>query len=78
MKLLYVKNTTSNLMETLLYGELEENTVYYLENIVRRYILTTRKKIKMNRKVKDNVVEILYFLIEQGSVTGYLLREDVL
>jgi hypothetical protein len=62
----------------LFSGELEANTIFYIENIVRRYILMNRKKIKKILKLKKNIVIILNFLIERGSVTGYLLREDIL
>lgn len=62
----------------LFSDELEINTIYYIENIVRRYILTNRQKIKTTKKIKENVIVILNFLIERGSITGYLFREDVL
>jgi len=58
--------------------ELETNTIFYIENIVRRYILMNRQKIKKILKLKKNIVTILNFLVERGSVTGYLLREDIL
>jgi hypothetical protein len=64
--------------ENLFSEELEINTIFYMENIVRRYILTNRQKIKTNKKIKSEVVVILNFLIERGSITGYLLREDIL
>lgn len=58
--------------------ELEVDTVYYLENIVRKYSLKNRKKIKTSMQIKGQITLILTFLVERGSVTGYLLREDVL
>ncbi len=58
--------------------ELEMNTVYYIENIIRRYILTNRQKIKTTLQIKNQVIVILNFLVGRGSITGYLLREDVL
>jgi hypothetical protein len=62
----------------LLSEELETNTIYYIENIVRRYIFANRQKIKTTLQIKNQVVVILNFLIERGSITGYLLREDIL
>ena len=62
----------------LLSAELEINTIYYIENLVRRYIFTNRREVKTKLTVKKEVLAILYFLIERGSVTGYLLREDIL
>jgi len=64
--------------KNLFYEELEINTIFYIENIVRRYILTNRQKIKKILKLKKDIVSILNFLVERGSVTGYLLREDIL
>ena len=62
----------------LLHEELEINTIYYIENLVRRYILTNRREVRTKQKIKDEVLVILNFLIERGSVTGYLLRESIL
>jgi hypothetical protein len=62
----------------LVSDKLEVNTVYYLENLIRKYVLTNRSKIKRTVKIKDAVMVILNFLVERGSVTGYLLREDIL
>ena len=59
-------------------GELEVNTVYYLENLVRGYILKNRHKIKTTLQLKNQVLVILDFLLAKGSVTAYLLREDIL
>lgn len=64
--------------ESLFSEELEVNTIYYLENIVRKYVLTNRRKIKVSTQIKSQITGILNFLVERGSVTGYLLREDVL
>lgn len=58
--------------------ELETNTVYYIENIMRRFILINRQKIKATLSLKNQVIVILNFLLEKGSTTGYLLREDIL
>ena len=58
--------------------ELEVNTIYYIENIMRRYVLTNRQKVKRSLQIKNRVVVILNFLVERGSVTGYLLRENIL
>jgi hypothetical protein len=58
--------------------ELETNTVYYIENITRRFILINRQRIKATLSLKNQVIVILNFLLEKGSTTGYLLREDIL
>jgi hypothetical protein len=58
--------------------ELEVNTEPYLENLVRKYILLKRNTVKSSIQVKRQILVILNFLVEKGSVVGYLLREDVL
>ncbi len=58
--------------------ELEVNTVYYLENLIRSYILKNRRRIRINLQLKTQVLVILDFLLEKASVTAYLLREDIL
>ncbi|MBX9906354.1 ATP-binding protein [Patescibacteria group bacterium] len=62
----------------LSHKELEVNTVYYLENLVRSYILKNRQKIKTDPQLKKQILVILDFLLEKASVTAYLLREDIL
>jgi hypothetical protein len=57
--------------------KLEINTIYHVENIVRKYIFENREKIKKTKAIKDNLLFILGFLIERGSVVGYMLRETV-
>lgn len=58
--------------------ELEEDTVYYLENFVRSYILKNRQNIKITLQLKTQILVILNFLLKKASVTAYLLREDIL
>jgi hypothetical protein len=62
----------------LLDAELVTNTIYYLENSVRKYIYNNREGIKRSNKSKKEVLVILDFLIESGSVVGYMLRENIL
>lgn len=64
--------------KNLLNAKLETNTVYYIENLVRKYIYENREKIKKTKKLKQEVLIILDFLIEKGSVVGYMLRENIL
>jgi len=58
--------------------KLEPDTVFHLENLIRKYIFLQSKKIKKERKVKNDVLIILNFLIKKGSVEGYMLRERIL
>ena len=59
-------------------GGLEFNTLYYLERFLRRYIFLNRQRIKKGIMLKNRVIPILDFMIERGSVHGYLLRESIL
>ncbi len=54
------------------------NTVYYLEQIIRKYITLKKDKIRKNTATKKSILTILNYLVEKGSVVGYMLREDVL
>ncbi|HYT45848.1 MAG TPA: hypothetical protein VEP90_26210, partial [Methylomirabilota bacterium] len=62
----------------LVTEKLETDTIYYLENLIRRYILKNRQKTKTTAQIKKQVMVILNFLVERGSTTGYMLREDIL
>jgi len=62
----------------LFTAKLETDTIYYIENLIRRFIFTNRQKIKTTLQIKNKVIIVLNFLIERGSITGYLLREDIL
>lgn len=66
------------LHKNLWTAKLETNTQYYLENLVRKFIYKEREKIRKTRKLKEEVLVILDFLIERGSVVGYILRENIL
>ncbi|MHB1253341.1 MAG: hypothetical protein ACYCZ1_04170 [Candidatus Humimicrobiaceae bacterium] len=58
-------------------AKLEVNTIYYIENLVRKYIYMYRTKVRELKKLKDEILVILDFLIAKGSVIGYILRESI-
>lgn len=58
--------------------DIDANTIYYLEKYIRKFIYINREKIKTVRKLKFEVIVVLDFLIEKGSVVGYILRENIL
>lgn len=64
--------------ENLWEIELEQNTVYHLERIVRVFSFKEREKIRRTNQLKQELLVILNFLVEQGSVTGYMVRERIL
>lgn len=59
-------------------GKLESETIYYLESLVRKYIYKERESIRKTKQLKKEVLVILEFLVEKGSVVGYILRENIL
>jgi len=62
----------------ILDQELETDTIYYLESLVRKFIYNNREKIKRTKELKENVLTILDFLVKKGSVVGYMLRESII
>jgi len=58
--------------------KLETNTIYYIENLIKKYIYYNGNKIRKTKKIKQEILIILDFLIEKGSVVGYILRENIL
>jgi len=62
----------------LISEELETNTIFYIETFIRRYILKNRQQIRKSLPVKNHVITVLNYLVERGSIVGYLLRDDIL
>ncbi len=57
---------------------LHENTIYYIESLIRKYIFINREKIKKTKSLKNKILVVLDFLVAEGSVVGYMLRESIL
>ena len=57
--------------------KLETNTIYYIENLIRKFTFNNREKIKRTKTLRNNLIIILNFLIEKGSSVGYMLRESI-
>jgi hypothetical protein len=64
--------------KNLYIDKLESNTIFYLENLTKKYIFENTEKLKKEKKLKEDVLIILNFLVEKGSSTGYMLRERIL
>lgn len=64
--------------KNLYTAKLEVNTIYYLEKNIRKYIYKNRETIRKDKKLKNDILILLDFLIEKGSVVGYMLRENIL
>ena len=58
--------------------KLETNTIYYIENLIRKFTFKNREKIKRTKALKNKLIIILNFLIEKGSAVGYMLRESII
>lgn len=64
--------------DNLFSADLEKDTIYLLEEFCKKYIYKYREQLRETPEIKQNTLELLNFLIEKGSVTGYLLRENIL
>lgn len=51
--------------------------VQYLEITIRKFVNQHRSEIRRITKIKSDVVTILNWLVEQESVLGYMLRDDL-
>jgi len=73
----WISNMLKN-NENLWTVELERNTIYYLEKLVRKYSYENREELRKTTQLKQELLVILDFLIEKESVVGYMLRENIL
>lgn len=64
--------------EILYKSKPESNTIYYIENFIKKYIYKNRECIRKTKKLKIEVISILNYLVENNSVSGYMLRESIL
>lgn len=64
--------------DNLSKAKLEVNTIYYIENLIKKYVYKNREKIKKSLELKQSILVILDFLVARGSVIGYMLRENIL
>lgn len=58
--------------------DLESHTLIYLERLMRKFVFSKKQKIREEIRLKNKVIPILDFMIERGSIHGYLLRESIL
>lgn len=64
--------------KSLKLDDLESNTLYYMEMFLRKFVFINRQKIKEEIRLRNKIIPILDFMIERGSIHGYLLRESIL
>ncbi|WP_171494931.1 hypothetical protein, partial [Acinetobacter soli] len=48
-----------------------------LENLLRKFYLKNREKIKTTVRLKKAVSSLLNFLVVQESMLGYMLRDEI-
>lgn len=58
--------------------EIDSNTMFLIESVVRKYVLLYRDEIRRKRSQLEEVIIILNWLVKRGSVIGYMVREDIL
>jgi hypothetical protein len=54
----------------------DQNTVFYLESLLRRYVYGEPLKLKSDPAVRNAVLKILDQLVEAGSSAAYRMRDD--
>ena len=75
--IIWISNILKN-NDELFDIELERDTIYYIENVVRKYMFRNLDKAKKTKNIKDSIIVILDFLIARGSVVGYMVRESII
>lgn len=60
------------------YEHIDSNTIFYIETLSRNYYLLNKTKIKTDLQRKKMLIDVLTFLIQQGSDVGYIFRDEIL
>lgn len=63
---------------SLSLDDLEANSLFYLEKLMRRFIYSNKYKIKQEARLKSKIISILDFMIERGSAHAYHQREMIM
>ncbi|PWD87630.1 AVAST type 4 anti-phage nuclease Avs4 [Ignatzschineria cameli] len=58
--------------------DLESNSLFYLEKLMRRFIFENKQRIKQETRLKTKIISILDFMIERGSAHAYHQREAIM
>lgn len=56
-------------------GDSENDTIFYLEKVLNKYVRENRMSIKTDTTIKDKILNILTFMVERNSTQAYMLRE---
>ena len=57
--------------------KIDEDTIYYLESVIRKFIFEYKKTIRKDVQLKIAVLVVLEYLIERQSAVAYMLRETI-
>lgn len=63
--------------ENLLTDELDSDTIFYMEIIMRKYLFMYHDEIKKTKKLKSEALIILDYMIKRGSASAYMWREMI-
>lgn len=63
--------------ESLLTEDLDDNTIYYVNKYMRKYLYRERANVRRTPELMDKTLKVLNFLIDKGEVSGYLMRESI-
>jgi len=58
--------------------KLDSDAIFHIKIFIRKHILQNITTIKKNKKIKNDILEILNFLVLRNSAIGYMLRERIL
>jgi len=58
--------------------KMSANTIFCMENIVRKYVNVYREVLKTNIRKKEEVLVILNCLVEKNSEVAYMIRERII
>ncbi|PHS35202.1 MAG: hypothetical protein COB07_13335 [Sulfurovum sp.] len=72
----WISNILEN-NENLLTDELDSDTIFYMEILMRKYIFMYHDEIKKTMKLKSEALIILEYMIKRGSASAYMWREMI-
>jgi len=72
----WISNILKN-NKNLLTDELDSDTIFYMEILIRKYIFMYHDEIKKTMKLKSEALIILEYMIKRGSASAYMWREMI-
>lgn len=53
-------------------GDSENDTIFYLEKVLNKYVRENRMSIKADKTLKDKILNFLTFMVERNSTRAYM------